>query len=138
MGWKQVRASREAERQRAIGQAAPYVGRLQQPLGPLTAILCESDARGDFHVTSDIDVMIISDALPSHPLRRLEILYTEVQGNLEPKGYTKAEWHEMLVRRHPAVLESRDRGVVLVDSLAPRGRDTASSPNEAVEEVGRG
>jgi len=116
MGWERVRAVREAERQRAIRQATEYAHRLQTSLGPVTGILYGSYARGDFHAGSDIDVLIISDALPSHPLRRLEVLYAEVQGNLEPKGYTKAEWHEMLARGHPAALESRDQGVILVDS----------------------
>lgn len=113
----QIRALRAADRQRAIQQATEYVQRLQTRLGPVTGILYGSYARGDFHAGSDIDVLILCEALPLHPLERLEVLYAEVQGDLEPKGYTPAEWEQMLERGHPAALEAQSQGVVLVDSL---------------------
>jgi len=117
-----VRAHREVERQQAIRQATDYVKRLQTALGPVTGILYGSYARGDFHAGSDIDVLVIAESLPAHPLHRAELLYTEVQGSLEPKGYTPAEWYEMLARRNPAAWESRDQGIFLVDALALEGK----------------
>ena len=130
MGWDRVRADREAKRQQAIRQATEYVQRLQKTLGPVTGILYGSYARGDFHAGSDIDVLVIAESLPAHPLHRGEILYAEVRGGLEPKGYTPAEWYEMLARRNPAALESRDQGVFLVDALALEGKESVAVPVE--------
>lgn len=62
-------------------------------------------ARGDYNVHSDIDVLVISDDLPPHPLERAEFLYRLAPPRVEPKGYTTREWRSMQRRRNPIALE---------------------------------
>lgn len=112
---QQVLERRQIARQTAIEKATAYTRRLQEALGPLTAVLYGSYARGDFGLSSDIDVIIISDTLPAEPLDRLEVLYQDVSGNLEPKGYTRSEFLNLVDRRHPAILDIMEHGVVLAD-----------------------
>ncbi|MBS1252640.1 MAG: hypothetical protein MAG451_01681 [Anaerolineales bacterium] len=113
---RQVLERRQAARQTAIEKATAYARRLQEALGPLTVVLYGSYARGDFGLHSDIDVIIISDALPGDPLDRLAVLHRYVSGNLEPKGYTPSEFLNLVDRRRPVILDILDHGVVLVDS----------------------
>lgn len=112
---QQVLERRRTARQTAIEKATAYARRLQEALGPLTAVLYGSYARGDFGLHSDVDIIIISDALPADPLDRLATLYQYVSNNLEPKGYTPSEFLELVDRRHPAILDILEHGVVLVD-----------------------
>lgn len=111
------RALEERRRQRREAQrlAADYVQQLRKLLGPLTGVLYGSFARGDFNLGSDIDVLIVSDSLPTHPLARSELLYRFVRGGIEPKGYTAAEFARMLRSNNPIALEAREHGITLWD-----------------------
>jgi predicted nucleotidyltransferase len=108
-------AQRRKERQKAIDLAMAYVHRLKKELTPLCALVCGSYARGDFHDGSDIDVLIISDALPNHPLERMNLLYRHVEENIEPRGYTRHEFSTRLDKRDMAAVEALQRGVILAD-----------------------
>lgn len=110
-----VLAQRKSEREKAIGTAVSYAHKLKETLGPLTAILHGSFARGDFNIGSDIDLIIISDSLPAHPLARMELLYSVIQGGIEAKGYTRAEFLNLLGRKNPIALDASKNGVVLSD-----------------------
>lgn len=111
---KKVLKARTKEKNTVISQARKYALRLQKVLGPLTALLYGSYARGDFNLGSDIDVLIISDALPEHPLKRSELLYRYINPGLEPKGYTWKEFRKMLEKGNPIVREAIDKGILLL------------------------
>lgn len=79
---------RNAERKRIIQLSVEYVKKLENDIGHFTSVLYGSYARVDFNIGSDIDILIISDDLPSNMLKRLELLYRHVKGGIEAKGYT--------------------------------------------------
>jgi predicted nucleotidyltransferase len=107
---------RKSERQEALRIAARYVARLQKMVNkPVSAILYGSFARGDFNAGSDVDVIVICDALPSHPLRRMDLLYDSIEGGIEPKGYTRKEFAEIVKSGKPFGIEILRDGVVLLD-----------------------
>ena len=106
---------RKREREEAIQTALGYVQKLKEALGSLSGVLYGSFARGDFNLGSDIDVLIISDSLPQHPLERMELLYRTIEGGIEPKGYSRIEFIRMLENNNPTALDALREGVVLWD-----------------------
>ena len=108
---------RRRQREEWLTVARTYAEALRQKLGPLTAVVYGSVARGDFHLGSDVDLLIISEGLPDNPLVRMELLYAEVEPPLEPKGYIPAEFHALLARNQPAIREAWERGIVVIDDL---------------------
>lgn len=107
------------ERQRLLQRARAYARDLAHQLPIRWAIVAGSVARGDFHAGSDIDVLVISDALPAHPLVRAERLYAVAGGGVEPKGFTPGELARQLGRRNPLVEEALTRGVVVYPDGVP-------------------
>lgn len=73
---------RRKERAKAIEIASRYVERLREGIGPLTAVLHGSFARGDFNQSSDIDVLIISDVFHANPIKRIDLLFASIEGGL--------------------------------------------------------
>lgn len=106
---------RYKERQEAIQLAKDYVNRLEKDIRVCTAVLFGSFARGDFNLGSDIDVLIISDCLPREPLKRAEMLYRYVSGNIEPKGYTKTEFLKLIESNNPIALDAIKDGEIISD-----------------------
>jgi len=107
---------RRKERAKAIRVGSEYANKLKEEIGPLTAILYGSFARGNFNLGSDIDVLIISNNLPLNPLKRMELLYRCISGGIEPKGYTQAEFISMLKLQNPIALNTLQNGVILLDN----------------------
>lgn len=105
--------ARAGERQRAIRLAKRYARLLARRLGPLMAFVIGSYARGDFNDASDIDVIIVSDALPTRPLERMEVLYSCVLPGIEPRGYTSTEFSRLLKRGDPGAIEAIERGYIV-------------------------
>ena len=101
------------ERLRLLRAACRYAERLRQALPLEWVLVAGSVARGDFHAGSDVDVLVVSDALPAGPLERAELLYRFAEGSIEPKGFTRAELAAALARRSPLVLEAASQGVVV-------------------------
>ncbi|MGB9860562.1 MAG: nucleotidyltransferase domain-containing protein [Moorellaceae bacterium] len=97
------------ERYSLLEHAKQYVINLHQILPLTEAYVIGSVARGDYNVHSDIDVVIISDYLPSDPLERSEFLYRFVTPCIEPKGFTVAEWQILSQRKNPLALEVLDK-----------------------------
>ncbi|MDK2960800.1 MAG: uncharacterized protein PWP12_984, partial [Bacillota bacterium] len=114
--WRAVE-EREHTRQKYIEVAGRYVDALAELLAPLTGILYGSVARGDFNFWSDIDVAIIADRLPEHPLRRAEVLFGNVPPGVEPKGFTRREFLRLVEKGHPFARELLQHGIVLRDDL---------------------
>lgn len=106
---------REKKRNKALKKAKIYVSKLRTQIDVNAAILYGSMARGDFNLGSDIDILIISDALPAHPLKRMELLYSIINGGIEPKGYTISEIQNMLNKNNAMLVDALAHGVVLWD-----------------------
>jgi len=113
----EVLRRRKAQKEERIATARTYAERLRQRLGALTAWLYGSVARGTFKDWSDIDVFIVAETLPSHPLQRNDLLYQDAPIGIEPKGWTKAEFERGLAKRDPALLAMLKDRIVLVDDL---------------------
>jgi predicted nucleotidyltransferase len=111
-------AGRRAERERLIALARAYVERLADVVPVGAAAVAGSVARGDFNVWSDIDVVVVSDALPEAGPARAEALALGEAPGVEPHGYTRAELRRALERGDPLVLEAVERGVPLRGELA--------------------
>ncbi|MDP9404993.1 MAG: nucleotidyltransferase domain-containing protein, partial [Actinomycetota bacterium] len=77
------------------------------------AIVLGSVARGDFHTWSDIDVLVVADALPPDPSARLDALGWPPPRRVEPMAWTTAEYRHQRQRRNPMVVEAERVGVWL-------------------------
>ena len=106
---------RARKRQEAISRGAEYVRRIRENVDVLAGVVFGSYARGDFNLASDIDVLILSDRLPTDPRRRSELLYEYVEGPIEPKGYTRDEFADLLRRRNPIAVDAVRHGVSVWD-----------------------
>ena len=104
---------REEARRQLLETARRYARRLSDRVPVQWVVVAGSVARGDFHDGSDIDVLVVSDALPPHPLRRAELLLEVAEGGVEPKGLTLDELPRELARGNPLVVEALSRGVVV-------------------------
>ncbi|MFA0751467.1 MAG: hypothetical protein SLRJCFUN_001870 [Candidatus Fervidibacter sp.] len=113
----EVLRRRKAQQEEHIATARTYAERLRQRLGALTAWLYGSVAQGTFKDWSDIDVFIVAETLPSHPLQRNDLLYQDAPIGVEPKGWTKAEFESRLANRDPVLLAMLKDRIVLVDDL---------------------
>ena len=109
--------ARRREQQERLEIARAYVERLATVLGRTSALVYGSVVRGDFHRGSDIDILVVSDALPEGVLERLRILYSVATGREEPKGYRPAEFERMRARRHRTIVAALGAGQVLRDDL---------------------
>jgi len=107
--------SRLSARRALIDEAHEYVTALGRKVEIVAAVIAGSVARGDYHDGSDIDVVIVSDQLPSHPLKRAELLWSVDLTRVEPKGFTRAEFVERLRRGDPLICETVEQGYVLLD-----------------------
>lgn len=108
---------RSRRREELVGLARRYADRVSSRLGPATVLLYGSVARGDFNVWSDVDVLVISDALPQDPLIRAERLYEFVCAGIEPKGLTLNEYKKAKAEGNPFLKELAEQGIVLRDDL---------------------
>jgi len=109
--------ARRREQQERLEIARAYVDRLARVLGGASALVYGSVVRGDFHRGSDIDILVVSNALPEGFLERLGVLYSVATGREEPKGYLLAEFERMHTRHHPTIVAALETGQVLRDDL---------------------
>jgi hypothetical protein len=122
MSWTaDPRAARRAERERLIELAHRYVAGLSSRLPLEAAAVAGSVARGDFNVWSDVDVVVISEALPEHGIERAAVLGASPVPGVEPHGYTLAEFRRALGRGDRLACEAVEHGVPL-HGVLPRGR----------------
>lgn len=84
------------ERQRArealLEEARAYAERVREALGEAEVYLFGSVARGDFNLESDLDLLVVSPALPQDPLERARLLFALRQGREEPRGLLPEEF----------------------------------------------
>lgn len=111
---------RRAEQNQRIEVAATWARALATRLDVSAVVVFGSTARGDFNKWSDIDVLVVSAALPRGARRRLEVLMADAPPGLQPVGWTPAELDLRRARRDPIVLECDSVGRVVLGSLTPR------------------
>ena len=110
-------AARRAERERLIALAREYADALSQTLPLTAAVVGGSVARGDFNVWSDVDVLVVSDALPERLAERAHVLGAAPPARVEPHGYTVAEYRRAITRRDRLACEAAAHGVPVLGAL---------------------
>ena len=110
---------RRGQRSELLALAREFVDGLDPALGIRAAVVIGSVARGDFNVWSDVDVLIVADALETDvsAVARLEALGTRPP-LVQPIAWTSAEWGREVARRNPMAVEALERGVWLLGSPA--------------------
>ena len=99
-----VRAIEERLRKReeVIKAVRGFALKASQALGPLTAILYGSYARGDFNLWSDVDVLLVvrdEVALPRKPHKRVELVLGLIPPGFEVHLVREGELRRALARR---------------------------------------
>jgi hypothetical protein len=108
---------RRAEQDARIGTAREWAVRLATRLEVTAAVVFGSSARGDFNRWSDIDVLIVSPALPAGARERLELLGRDAPPGVQPVGWTPEELAARRLRRDPIARECDSCGVVVQGAL---------------------
>ena len=106
-------ARRRRERDALLALAGEYVEALSTWLPVDAAAVIGSVARGDFNRWSDVDVVILSEALPDRLPERLELLFRDRPPRLEPWAFTARELCALSGRGDPRARELATDGVVL-------------------------
>ena len=114
---KSVIHLRNRERKNLLEKAEKYLEKLRERLGPLSGIVFGSVSRGDFNEASDIDILVIAERLPTHPLRRLDALLDPCVPGVDPKGYTPSEFKKLREKGSPFVQLVLEEGIVLIDEI---------------------
>ncbi len=102
-----------------MDRAASWAAALPDELGVVAVVVFGSVARGDFNKWSDIDVLLVAEHLPSSSRDRIELLFADRPGGLEPVGWTPSELVERRRRRDPIAREANEVGVVVRGALPP-------------------
>ena len=113
---QQILKRRKDEQARLINEGYQYIDRLGKQIQNMTVVVYGSVARGDFHLGSDVDVVIISDELPVGIKERINLLYEPIPGIVEPIGYRCDEFLQMLSKRHLTAMGVLKDGVVIRDN----------------------
>ncbi len=79
----------------------------------VAAVVVGSVARGDFNVWSDIDVIVIADALPDSALDRQTLFLDCVLPGVQPVAFTPGEFTAALAKGNRLAREALESGVVL-------------------------
>ncbi|MGH8909009.1 MAG: nucleotidyltransferase domain-containing protein [Egibacteraceae bacterium] len=97
---REVVRRRRAERQALLDVARVYVDGLDPQLDVRAAVVVGSVARGDFHVASDVDVIVVAERLPTDPAERWRRV-ASTRGIVQPIAWTVEEWAQQRVRGNP-------------------------------------
>ncbi|MBU7026059.1 MAG: nucleotidyltransferase domain-containing protein [Theionarchaea archaeon] len=114
---KKVIQLRKKERKNLLKKAEKYLEELRKRLGPLSGVVFGSVSRGDFNDASDIDIVVIAEELPTHPLRRLDVLLSPWVPGIDPKGYTRSEFEQLKQKGNPFIQLILEEGIVLLDEI---------------------
>lgn len=112
MGVERVLERRRARRDVLVETARRFADELTERVELRAAVVIGSVARGDFNVWSDIDLLVIADALPERSLDRLAAVEPRPP-LIQPIPWTPAEWRYELARGNPMAVEATDRGIWL-------------------------
>jgi uncharacterized protein len=103
---------RRARHQELLGLAQGFVAEIERRLPVRAAVVFGSVARGDFNLWSDVDLLVIVDAIGGNPLERSDALGPR-RPKVQPVAWRPEEWRTQLARANPIARESHDRGVWL-------------------------
>lgn len=109
----EVLARRRAERRRLLQVAREYLAGADPAIGVMAAVVVGSVARGDFHDSSDVDLVLVARGLPDDPAERWNLVAPR-HGVVQPVAWTPTEWRAERRRRNPLVVDALDHGVWLV------------------------
>jgi UTP:GlnB (protein PII) uridylyltransferase len=109
-------AARVAERERLIALARAYAQRLCRRVPVTAVVVAGSVARGDFNVWSDVDVVVVAEALPERAVDRAALLLSDAPGGVQPIGYTPPELAEARRRGDRLVCSALSDGIVVFGS----------------------
>lgn len=112
---------RRAEQRARLELAQSWVERLARRLDVTAAVVFGSTLRGDFNKWSDIDVLVITPALPVEARERLELLMADAPLGVQPVGWTPEEYARRRARGDPIARECEGAGHVLWGALPPTG-----------------
>jgi len=109
----EVVARRRRARVRLVDSARALAEQLDPGLGVRAVVIFGSVARGDFNDSSDLDLLVVAEQLPTRATERLEALgkYPSI---VEPVAWTPHEWRARRRRGDPIVAEALDVGIWLV------------------------
>lgn len=113
---RQVLDRRRAERAALVARAERFADGLDPSLGIRAVVVFGSVARGDFHDSSDVDVLIVADGLSERPLERNAALGLPPP-RVEFVAWTPDEWRRERDRGNPIAVEARERGLLLRGAL---------------------
>ncbi len=114
-----VVARRRAEQAARIERARVWAAELPSDLNVVAVVVVGSVARGDFNRWSDLDVLVIAEALPATGRERLELLHRDAPPGLQPVSWTSADLAGRRRRGDPMAVEATTVGVVVRGSLPP-------------------
>lgn len=110
-----------------MGLARQFVERASHRMPIVAAAVVGSVARGDFNVWSDIDVIVIADALPERVLERQTLMIECVPPGVQAVAFTPAEFHAAVAKGNRLAREALDSGVPLAgDAFFAAQRAAAS------------
>ena len=115
-----IKRRREQQTER-VESAKRFVQRLRSKVGKLTAWVYGSVARGTFKTWSDIDVFVVAERLPHHPLERSKLLYSCSAEGIEPKAWTMEEFVTRLKKGDKQLLAMLADRILLIDDLSLEG-----------------
>jgi predicted nucleotidyltransferase len=99
---------------------------LARRLDVQAVVVVGSVARGDFNKWSDIDVLVIAEAMPTGTRARLELLMADTPPGVQPIGWTPDELAQRRASNDPLAREAYDVGVVVKGRL-PAARTTPTN-----------
>ncbi len=108
-----VRTERREARARMRALASEYVERFSARHPVRAAALVGSVARGDFNVWSDIDVVVVVDALPDRLPDRALALAMDAPPGVQAIGFTPPEFERAYSRGDPLAREAVELGQAL-------------------------
>lgn len=111
---------RRAEQDERIQLASAWALTLAKTLDVSAVVVFGSTARGDFNKWSDVDILVVSDALPDGARRRLELLMSNTPPGLQPIGWTPSELDLRRARHDPIAIECDSIGRVVFGALPQR------------------
>lgn len=115
---------RAAERAALLDEARAYAAGLPRELQPRAVVVFGSVARGDFNLWSDIDVLVIADALPDRLPDRMAAVSTTAHGKVAAIPWTTTEWFRMEAKGNPIALEARAVGITVAGALPEQVQPT--------------
>ena len=115
-----VIARRRREQASLVAVARGFAEGLDSCLSVRAVVVVGSVARGDFNAASDIDVLVVADGLPEHPLKRPQAL-GEVPLGVEAVPWTSHDWARAERTGNPIWAEALSKGIWLVGSSEALG-----------------